>query len=70
MPRIFSRIRKHLLAIVFGCAPQLFITAAAQTVDVIEYYNASQDHYFISSLQPDIDALDSGKLPGWQRTGR
>jgi hypothetical protein len=39
------------------------------TVDVIEFYNASQDHYFISSLQPDIDALDSGKFPGWVRTG-
>ena len=40
------------------------------TVDVIEYYNASQDHYFISSLQPDIDALDSGHFPGWVRTGQ
>jgi hypothetical protein len=47
----------------------LAMPAIAQTVDVIEYYNASQDHYFISSLQPDIDALDSGRLPGWQRTG-
>jgi mono/diheme cytochrome c family protein len=39
------------------------------TVDVIEYYDASQDHYFISSLQPDINALDSGHFPGWVRTG-
>jgi len=38
------------------------------TVDVIEFYNESQDHYFISSLQPDIDALDSGKFAGWVRT--
>mgnify|MGYP003694604651 CR=1 FL=1 len=42
---------------------------AAPTVDVIEFYNASQDHYFISSLQPDIDALDSGRFAGWARTG-
>jgi len=35
----------------------------------IEYYNASQDHYFISDLQPDIDALDSGRFAGWVRTG-
>jgi hypothetical protein len=42
---------------------------APTTVDVIEFYNASQDHYFISSLQPDINALDSGHFPGWVRTG-
>jgi hypothetical protein len=41
------------------------VSATAQTVDVI----ASQDHYFISSLQPDINALDSGHFPGWARTG-
>jgi len=45
------------------------VQGAAVTVDVIEYYNASQDHYFISSLQPDINALDSGLFPGWARTG-
>jgi len=36
---------------------------------VIEYYNASLDHYFISMSQPDIDALDSGRFAGWKRTG-
>jgi Abnormal spindle-like microcephaly-assoc'd, ASPM-SPD-2-Hydin/Repeat of unknown function (DUF5648) len=41
----------------------------APTVDVIEFYNAAMDHYFISSLSPDIDALDSGHFPGWMRTG-
>jgi len=41
----------------------------AATVDVVEYYNASQDHYFISSLQADIVALDTGKFAGWVRTG-
>src|SRR5947207_10592033 len=35
----------------------------------IEYYNRSLDHYFITSSQPDIDALDSGRTPGWERTG-
>ena len=44
--------------------------ARAQTVAVIEYYNASQDHYFISALPADINALDSGQLKGWVRTGR
>ena len=43
--------------------------AAAQAVTVIEYYNPALDHYFITSLQPDIDALDSGHFFGWSRTG-
>jgi uncharacterized delta-60 repeat protein len=37
--------------------------------DVIEYYYPRLDHYFMSSLQPDIQALDSGHFPGWVRTG-
>src|SRR6202795_789432 len=40
----------------------------AQSVTVIEYYNTPLDHYFITSLQPDIDALDSGHFFGWLRT--
>lgn len=43
--------------------------ARAQAVTVIEYYNVALDHYFITSLQPDIDALDSGHFFGWSRTG-
>ena len=43
---------------------------AARTVDVIEFYNMAMDHYFMSSLAPDIDALDSGHFPGWARTGQ
>ena len=35
---------------------------------VVEFYNAGLDHYFISDLQPDIDALDGGHFPGWSRT--
>jgi Abnormal spindle-like microcephaly-assoc'd, ASPM-SPD-2-Hydin/Repeat of unknown function (DUF5648) len=45
-------------------------TVAAPTVDVMEFYNAAMDHYFMSSLAADIDALDSGHFPGWVRTGR
>jgi hypothetical protein len=44
-------------------------TITAPTVDVIEFYNAAMDHYFMSSLLPDIEALDSGHFPGWVRTG-
>jgi hypothetical protein len=49
------------------------LTAAhsiAGTVDVVEYYHAGLDHYFMSALPADIDALDSGKTPGWTRTGK
>jgi hypothetical protein len=37
---------------------------------LVEYYNATLDHYFISDLQPDIDALDTGRFPGWTRTAK
>ncbi|HEX5865990.1 MAG TPA: PQQ-binding-like beta-propeller repeat protein [Casimicrobiaceae bacterium] len=45
------------------------LPATALKVAVIEFYNAALDHYFISSLQPDIQALDTGVFPGWARTG-
>lgn len=42
---------------------------SAQAITSVEFYNGALDHYFISALAPDIDALDSGRLAGWQRTG-
>ena len=45
-------------------------TMTAMAVTSVEFYNASLDHYFISALAPDIDALDSGRISGWTRTGR
>ena len=36
---------------------------------VVEYYNAERDQYFITGTNADINALDSGNIPGWQRTG-
>jgi hypothetical protein len=38
-------------------------------VGVVEFYNAALDHYFMSPLEPDIEALDTGRIPGWTRTG-
>jgi predicted dienelactone hydrolase len=36
----------------------------------IEYYNASLDHYFMTSDPTEIAILDAGQqIPGWQRTG-
>ena len=38
--------------------------------EVVEFYNAGMDHYFISASAPDIQALDSGTFAGWKRTGK
>ena len=49
---------------ILAAASFVSLNAMSETVNVIEFYNAAQDHYFISSLQPDINALDSGQFPG------
>jgi hypothetical protein len=46
---------------------QVYPLGGATTV--YEYYDPEADHYFMSGSQPDIDALDTGRIPGWQRTG-
>jgi hypothetical protein len=46
-------------------------TAASQSVQVVEYYNASLDHYFITWAPDEIAKLDDGSvIKGWARTGR
>ena len=45
------------------------LPATALKVAVIEFYNAVFDHYFMSSLEAEIVALDTGMFPGWVRTG-
>ena len=42
---------------------------SSRTDPVIEYYNRSLDHYFMTGKQPELDVLDTGRLPGWYRTG-
>ena len=42
---------------------------AIAPVTVVEYYSETLDHYFITARPDDIVALDSGRLPGWMRTG-
>jgi hypothetical protein len=36
---------------------------------VVEYYNRSLDHYFMTASPVEINVLDAGSLPGWERTG-
>jgi len=45
-------------------------TVARASETAIEFYHAAFDHYFVSALAPEIDALDAGRLVGWTRTGR
>jgi len=50
-----------------GTAP----AAALPTVQVVEYYNADLDHYFITWIGAEIANLDAGATPTrWVRTGR
>lgn len=35
----------------------------------IEYFYSGLGHYFMTANAPEIDALDSGRFPGWERTG-
>jgi len=43
---------------------------ASQALEVVEYYHAGLDHYFMTADPSEIDALDTGALQGWARTGK
>ena len=38
-------------------------------VQLVEYYSAAADHYFLTSVASEIAALDAGQIAGWVRTG-
>jgi hypothetical protein len=44
------------------------VTPGPSTALVIEFYNMSLDHYFVTYLAPEISDLDTGVHPGWSRT--
>ena len=48
----------------------LCTSAWAATLEAIEYYNPTLDHYFVTSLANEIASLDAGAFAGWQRTGQ
>ena len=66
-PVIGKSLSRALYLSALFCAAPL---ASAATVTAVEFYNESLDHYFVSALTPDIDALDSGRIRGWKRTGQ
>lgn len=45
------------------------VAMSPNLVDVVEYYNAALDHYFITFVPDEIGKLDAGTTKGWQRTG-
>ena len=63
-----QRVRSgsSLLAISFAFA--LAHTASGATIPIVEFYNAAQNHYFMTGSPGEIDDLDGGVHPGWQRT--
>ena len=44
--------------------------ASAVPVTVVEFYNQSLDHYFITWAADEIVKLDTGVFKGWARTGQ
>ena len=37
-------------------------------ITLVEYYDADFDHYFITGLAAEVNALDGNAFPGWTRT--
>ncbi len=54
----------HKLTRQFSVIPQSYLTY------VVEYYNASLDHYFLTADAGERTALDEGTIPGWKATGQ
>ena len=52
-----------------AAALTLLATVPAAAGTVVEYYHKDLDHYFVTGLATEIQALDSGKIAGWARTG-
>jgi hypothetical protein len=46
-----------------------FTVADDEPPTVVEYFNATLGHYFITLRADEIRRLDSGEITGWQRTG-
>jgi hypothetical protein len=58
------------LAVTGDASAPLPPQASVQTVDVVEFYNATLDHYFITWIDAEIANLDAGLTPSrWTRTG-
>ena len=52
-----------------GAALPAEFAAQAGLTPVIEYYDATQDHYFVTASSAEAAALDAAQVAGWTRTG-
>jgi hypothetical protein len=62
-------VRHFLAALLFAALPAAAAVSADQTTTVIEFYNQSLDHYFMTADTAEAADLDNGVHPGWKRTG-
>ena len=60
-----DNLAAYLFVYPAACPP-----ATVTTADVIEYYHAGFDHYFITAIADEIAKLDNGTFAGWARTGK
>ena len=63
-----------LLTALLSAAPAsaqspLYACGTPCALPLVEYAHIGSGHYFITSSPDDIQALDSGSIPGWVRTG-
>ena len=49
-------------------ASDLVAAHVVQVALVVEYYNVTLDHYFMTALRSEFAALDSGTFGAWRRT--
>jgi hypothetical protein len=52
-----------------GTVSRILSTTPLTTAEVIEYYHAGFNHYFMTAIPEEIVALDNGTFEGWTRTG-
>lgn len=65
----FAR-RARVLTLVIAMIGAVAASAGEPTANVIEYYNASLNHFFITAYPDEAAMLDQGtEIKGWTRTG-
>ena len=63
-----SYARRFPLLAALAAAAALASGPVAAT-ELVEFYHKDLDHYFLTGLAPEVQALDSGVHKGWARTG-
>ena len=57
---------RFLLVASWGLLPSVAFGASSTAV---EYYHGGYGHYFVTASPQEIEALDTGRISGWSRTG-